>query len=208
MTDFIETPANKGSSASRKLIRGVAVNDAAYITEYRIDGRRAICPYYRTWRDMLERCYSKSYQERQPTYRGCSVVGEWLIFSNFRAWMRGQDWNGKELDKDILEFGNKIYCPEKCAFVTRGLNGLLCSSLASRGAFPLGVSRDKRTGRFQARCRVGGICRHLGYFITPDKAAATYNVFKANEIRRIANLQTDIRIRNGLLRHAELRLAG
>ena len=64
---------------NRSLICGVGVNDANYATS----GKR-MCPFYRRWINMLERCYSEKFQEKNPTYRGCSVCEEWLTFSNFK----------------------------------------------------------------------------------------------------------------------------
>ena len=88
----------------RKLIHGVGINDADYVVEKKetishVNGKRKqkttwICPFYRAWKCMLTRCYSATYQERKPTYRGCSVSEEWLTFSNFKSWMEKQDFQG------------------------------------------------------------------------------------------------------------------
>lgn len=86
------------------------------------------CPYYSKWKDMLMRCYSNRYLSKNPTYQGCKVCDEWLIFSNFKSWMKGQDWHNKCLDKDILINGNKVYSPETCLFVHHKLNTFMCNS--------------------------------------------------------------------------------
>lgn len=103
----------------KKLIYGVGINDAGYAVMKReeagyVDGKRKrklvwACPYFRAWSSMLSRCYSTKWHERYPTYKGCTVSKEWHTFSNFRAWMVTQDWEGKSLDKDLLIEGNKIY---------------------------------------------------------------------------------------------------
>tara|TARA_R110002050_G_scaffold11693_1_gene39168 strand:- start:71 stop:445 length:375 start_codon:yes stop_codon:yes gene_type:complete len=116
---FIEIKSN--SQNPRKFIHGVATNDADYFTQY----KGKTCPYYSRWRKMLERCYSVEWQESKPTYKECSVCNEWLLFSNFKSWMINQDWIGKELDKDIINNGNKTYSPENCAFVSRKVNLLI-----------------------------------------------------------------------------------
>ena len=81
---------------------------------------------YLVWVAMLQRCYDKNYQEKQPTYKGCSVVEEWHNFQNFAKWFEEnynheymEDW---ALDKDILIKENKIYSPDTCAFVPRDIN--------------------------------------------------------------------------------------
>ena len=77
---------------------------------------------------MLERCYSQKTQEKHTTYKECSVSEEWYNFQNFAEWMDKnynyetmQKWH---LDKDILFKGNKIYSPERCAFVPQEINVL------------------------------------------------------------------------------------
>ena len=75
-----------------------------------------------------------------PTYKGCSVSEEWLRFSNFKRWMEKQDWDGKQLDKDILFEGNKVYSAETCVFVTSVVNSFTSDSGAKRGEWLIGVS--------------------------------------------------------------------
>ena len=119
---FIEEPASKQSLSRRKLIFGIGVNDAEYITSPRFGDIRGVCPYYSRWRSMLARCYSKKRQETSVAYKGCTVCKEWFVFSNFRCWMMAQDWEGRELDKDIKFDGNKVYSPETCLFVSQKEN--------------------------------------------------------------------------------------
>ncbi len=66
------------------------------------------CPYYRKWESMLYRCFSKKYQEKQPSYIGCQVFADWKYFSKFRGWcilqeqLLGISVQNFALDKDIL----------------------------------------------------------------------------------------------------------
>lgn len=39
-----------------------------------------------TWKSMIERCYSKEYHTKNPTYVGCIVDEEWHNFQNFGDW--------------------------------------------------------------------------------------------------------------------------
>ena len=156
-----------------KLICGVGVNDAEYnVYEHAIvDGKDKIvwwCPFYITWKNMLARCYSEKYQSRQPTYKGCSVCEEWLIFSNFKAWMEQQDWEGKQLDKDLLKEDNGVYCPEYCIFVDQRVNKFVTDSAAARGDYMIGVYLYTQKGGsiFLSRCSnpFTGKREHIGYF--------------------------------------------
>lgn len=77
-------------SGHKKLIYGVGVNDA----DYRINVSETIskkgekqkqkviwkCMIYHLWYDMLKRCYCEKYKLKYPTYRGCTVCQEWLVF--------------------------------------------------------------------------------------------------------------------------------
>ena len=154
-----------------KLVRGVGVNDADYnVVEIETDeGKQKIvwqCPYYRKWMAMLGRCYSENVQSRQPTYKGCSVCDEWLIFSNFKKWMEQQDWKEKHLDKDLLMEGNKVYCPEHCIFVDGAINNFVIDRGSSRGEYMIGVSWVNHASKFVSKCNnpLTGKQEHLGYF--------------------------------------------
>ena len=155
---------------SNKLVYDVGINDADYnVTRYEIvDGKRkkVACRYYRTWKSMLRRCYSEEYQLGKPTYKGCNVCDEWLIFSNFKSWMEKQEWEGKSLDKDLLKDGNKVYCPEWCIFVDRKINSFVNDQSRSRGKYMIGVHWDKQTRKFKSQCNnpFTGKNEGLGYF--------------------------------------------
>ena len=72
---------------------------------------------YKKWNSMLRRCYDKETQDRQPTYKGCSVCIEWHNFQNFALWYNERHIDGCELDKDIKNSNNKIYSPDNCMLV-------------------------------------------------------------------------------------------
>lgn len=187
-----------------RLVYGMGFNDADYMVQPRINGKKIVCPFYRKWNSMLERCYSSKYHEIRPTYIGCSVIKKWLLFSNFRKWMINQSWKGKELDKDILFFGNKEYSPEKCIFVSSHVNTLLTDCSSSRGDYPIGVCFDKASGKYKAYLRYNGKQKTLGYFTNPKDAHIKYCKAKYKHILDIAGQQSDPKIKVGLIRHANL----
>ena len=167
------------------------------------------CPFYRKWHNILTRCYCESRLQKKPQYRGCSVCEEWKTFSNFMAWMKTQPWEGKELDKDILIPGNKVYSPETCVFVSSKLNNLLTNCFANRGKYPVGVCFDKHSNKFQAKLTKFGKYTHLGRFKTPEEAHEAYKKERSKYILEIAeNLTEDDtsdveRTRQGLIHHVE-----
>lgn len=194
MNRFIEIPASKHSLACRRLVFGVGLNDATYNVVYELGGKQLCCPYYRVWSDMIKRCYSKKALQKLPTYIGCSVIDSWLIFSNFKEWMLKQDWVGKQIDKDILYKDNKVYSPETCIFVTSQINTLiLCGA---------GVSWHKATNKFRTRCSVNGKSIELGLFHSEEEAAFVYRKYKNTLITEVAYQQTNVRLKDALLRIA------
>ena len=193
-----------------KLIQGVGINDADYVvkvSEYLEEilpsGKKKrklvwFCPYYSRWTDMLRRCYSKKLHEKRPTYLGCTVCKEWLTFSSFREWMTTQEWEGKELDKDLLIDGNKIYSPETCVFVSREVNIFVITRGKSRGEYLIGCHWDKRDKKFLSKC-----CnpftkkrKFLGYFSTELEAHLVWKKRKHEYACQLADSEyvTDERI--------------
>jgi len=194
---------------AKKLVCGVGINDADYAvhkwkTIRCADGKQKQrlvwrCPFYQSWKDMLNRCYSIKTQERQPTYEGCTVSEEWFLFSNFRAWMVTQDWEGKQLDKDLLFEGNKIYSAETCVFVTRVVNSFTIDGGAARGEWMIGV--DWHKGKFRSSC-----CNpftkkqeHLGMFTSEQDAHQEWLKRKLELAYELAAIQTDERVAKALI---------
>lgn len=186
MNKFIEIPVSKKSLAQRKPILGLGINDANYIVQPRVNGKRVTCPYYKAWMSMINRCYGEKIHLVRPTYKGCSIVNEWLTFTTFKDWMIKQDWKGKQLDKDIISYGNKIYSPETCIFVSSSINNLLTDSAAKRGDLPTGVCFKKDTGKYQSYCNVNGVKKFIGYFSTANKAEYSYLKFKSLLVDKIS----------------------
>lgn len=171
-----------------KLVCGVGVNDADYdvTAGVTINGKWVItwiCPYYQRWKSMLKRCYSNKYKDKNKTYLDCSVASEWLTFSNFREWMHQQDWEGMELDKDLLFVGNKIYSPATCAFVPSYINKFTTAADKSRGNHPIGVYYSASRNKFRAECRdpISGKAINLGDFKCASDAHNAWKK-KKNEI--------------------------
>ena len=191
---------SRGIYKKNHLTFGVGINNADYPTQPRVNGKQVKCPYYKAWLHMLERCYDEKYQECYPTYVGCSVCPEWLYFMNFRKWMMTQDWEGKDLDKDLLIKGNKIYSPANCAFVDQITNGFTTDSGRTRGEYPTGVCIDERKGKFRARCSnpFTKKIEHLGYFTCPNQAHLAWKKRKHELACELADLQTDPRVAEAL----------
>lgn len=194
----------------KKLVHGVGINDAGYDVRKRetieVDGKRrqktvGMCRYYQTWSAMIARCYSAKVQERYPTYAGCTVSEEWHTFSAFKDWMMAQDWEGLELDKDILVKGNQVYSPKTCVFVSRVVNNFTTDRGNDRGKWLIGVYWDKGREKFLARCRNPFTKKkeHLGYFTCEQAAHEAWRKRKQELSLELAAIQTDERVAKALI---------
>ncbi|HZK25003.1 MAG TPA: hypothetical protein VFC74_06415 [Oscillospiraceae bacterium] len=195
----------------KKLVYGVGNNDADYaVVKFETidcaDGKRKqkqvwTCPYYKVWRDMIKRCYSAKFQESRPTYIGCTVSDKWLTFSNFTGWMKNQDFEGKQLDKDLLFEGNKVYSPETCVFVTGAVNSFTTDSGAARGDCLIGADWYKQTGKFRSKCSNPFTKKpeHLGYFTSEQEAHEAWAKRKLELAHELAAIQTDQRVAKALI---------
>ena len=163
-----------------KLVWGVGVNDRKYPATK--DGKNL--KVYATWRSLLMRCYCPKYQERFPTYLGCSVSENFKNFTYFYEWARQQIGFGQDsfqLDKDLLLRGNKVYSEKTCLFLPSQLNSLLLSSKASRGNLPVGVSA--KGSKFEVNCCTDNPSHYIGLFNTPEEAFAAYKQAKEAHIK-------------------------
>ena len=166
-----------------------------------MNGKQQRCMVYAKWQGMLQRCYDEKLKLKSPTYRDCTVCDEWLIFSNFKAWMDNQDWKGKELDKDLLFAGNKIYSPETCCFIRREANNFIREVSATRGDYPIGVSFNKERGKFKASCAdpINKKKKHIGYFTCPNEAHLAWKKFKHQMSCVLAGMESDKRAVKALM---------
>lgn len=182
----VNFPVNSFSQTRRRSVFGFGVNNADYMSGPKIDGKKANCPAYVAWRDMIKRSYCPKWHARHPTYIGVSVCEEWHSFLAFRAWWIANQIDGWQLDKDLL--GNsREYSPESCIFVPQWLNNFTIDSGAARGNCPIGADWHKSSGKYRARCsRPFGKNEHLGNFTSAEDAHAAWKSRKleiAEELR-------------------------
>ncbi len=147
------------------------------------------CRYaYKKWLAMMHRCYSPG--DRDQSYSSCEVHPEWHNFQNFAKWIKNQVGYGDanfHLDKDILNADNKLYSPETCRLVPSQINYFLIFRAGDRGPLPLGVGRNKRTGKYSAQISIEGTIVFISQaFMTLEDAMLAYKAAKEAEARRLA----------------------
>lgn len=150
---------------------------------------------YKIWHGILQRCYDKKTQLKQPTYKGCIVSDDWKIYENFYEWIHKQDnykqWsNGNKwtIDKDIISKGNKIYSEQYCCLVPENVNGLFTKRQNDRGLYPIGVYYYKSGNCYRAQCMNPFINNRvlIGSYTNPLDAFNAYKNYKEDLIKVIA----------------------
>ena len=155
------------------------------------NGKETKC--HKTWTHMLGRCYDPKFQEKHPTYKGCTVDKRWHNYQEYAKWhienyyeIEGQIMT---LDKDILCKGNKVYSAETCIFVPQFINSLFTKSNKIRGEYPIGVY--KQGDKFKAQLNKGKDNQHLGTFNTAIEAFQAYKQAKETYVKELAEEYKD-----------------
>lgn len=163
-----------------KLVQGKGVND--YDGKVTINGKPI--KSYVVWTSMLNRCYSKRYQERYPTYIGCEVCDAWLSFKNFKEWFdRNYRWDLDELgirielDKDLLSTDGKRYSSETCVFIPHEVNNFMTNKQKTNKTGAIGAFWDKKRKRWRVNISdfKTGIYVCVGLYKTLNDANTAYN---------------------------------
>lgn len=133
---------------------------------------------------MMNRC--KGYY---PAYSDCTISEEWCQFSNFKKWMENQDWKDKELDKDLLVLGNRVYASDLCCFLPGEWNHVF--ERRTIGIWPIGVRYDKRNGWFYGQINICGKTKHIGTRRTALEAHQLWQKAMVDRILRFADTQEE-----------------
>jgi hypothetical protein len=143
------------------------INDADYNVKptVLINGKYVItkeCPAYATWKDLLRRCYSVPFREKNSHYKNVTMCSTWHRFSVFKYWFDSQcdgnyydiDGNKLRLDKDLLYPSNKHYSPDNCVLVSLRVNSfILCGGYRTYHELPKGVSFNKECRALEVFCK-------------------------------------------------------
>ena len=150
---------------------------------------------YKTWKNMLKRCYDEKLHEKEPTYINCEVCEEWHNFQNFGKWYSKNyyeiEGERMHLDKDILVKHNKIYSSETCVFVPQTINNLFLKCDRSRGESVIGTSPVN--GKYRVYCyllnpkTIKSKNEYLGKYDSQEEAFEIYKYYKEKNIKVVAD---------------------
>lgn len=176
-----------------KKVFGVGYNDACYpVTKYDEEGKQIwMCPFYKAWRGILQRCYDEKFKERWPHYKDVTMCSDWIVFSKFKMWMETQNWENRALDKDFLVWGNKDYNPGTCAFLPQEVNNFLTLRDNTCENTVIGVTYYKNIGKWVAKVGFEGTRIYLGSFSTPEEAHLAYLKGKIEVANKYQNKYRD-----------------
>jgi hypothetical protein len=180
------------------VIFGVAVNDSKEPTRKLVNGKEVMSPAYRAWRDMVKRAYSKKHKDKG--YNDVSVCDEWLLFSNFKKWF-DENWFEKgQLDKDLVERGNRIYSPDKCLIISSMVNLFILSNKPKRNGSLIGVYWFAPRGKWQGQISnpFTKKSEYLGYFTDEMEGHLAWKKRKHEFACMIADQQEDKRVADAL----------
>ena len=163
------------------------------VGNYRAKINRKTTPEYNVWNHMIQRCYDKKYQERQPTYKGVTVCKEWLNFQVFADFYHKNNPKIKgikfQLDKDLLqlEIENKIYSPDTCIFLPYNVNLFLANKFSNNTSGYVGVSWSKARKKWEVQVNLFGEnkSKTLGRFATPEEASQSYQQARAEQSEKV-----------------------
>lgn len=184
----------------RATVQGIGINDANYKVN-RKEGGKIVwrCPFYRKWSHMLQRV-SPSWKALRPSYKEATLHEEWKTFSNFKTWMEKQDWEGKDLDKDILIPNNKLYSPETCVFVPPTINYFILDK--NRSGYLSGVKWSKTSKCYVSSCSnpLLGKLKSLGYFSDELVAHLVWKQYKGSIVPELClKYPVDLKVKEALV---------
>mgnify|MGYP000067771257 CR=1 FL=1 len=160
---------------------------------------------YAAWNCMFDRCYSRKFQERNPSYIGCTVCPEWHNFQSFAKWFdenHPKDGGRYELDKDLKVIGNRVYSPTACLFVSATVNNFIIERRDYGNCNLAGVSFERSRGKFRATCQ-NPITKKsvlIGRFSSEIDAHMAWRNKKSKFAYELANEQESNEVRSALLR--------
>lgn len=181
------TKSLKGIKRKPRTIYDIGLCDAITVDE---NGKTL--KSYTAWANILLRCYSKAYHNREPSYIGCEICEEWKKYSVFKKWYDDNAKEGFQLDKDLVSPNEKVYSPRTCSFVPTLINNIISrcgKSDRGRGKYCIGVYVDEqqqKKNKYFTSVTEYGRNKYVGSFMTKEEAFIAYKKEKERYIKEVA----------------------
>ena len=189
----------------RSLCYGVGINDV-------------MIPYFtktRTWKTcngIIRRTDNRDpkwIEQSKTSYLDCTLDSRWYKLSAFKEWIeQWDDFENKEVDKDILIPGNKIYGPDTCLMVRPIVNAWFKPNVVKRGDLPRGVSwntgwkKGKSPNPYRAQITpIGGKRIGLGVYATIEEASSVFEKERKEQIKVLIETETDLKVKNAMVEY-------
>ena len=187
----------------RSLCYGVGINDVMipYFTQTRT---------WRSWNGIIRRTDKRDMKwlsQGKEQYTDCTLDPKWFKLSAFKEWIeQWDDFENKEVDKDLLVLGNKHYGPDTCLMVRPIVNKWFKYTKHGGGDLPRGVSlnpswkKGKSPNPYRAQITpIGGKRTGLGYYATAEEASAVFEKARKEQIKVLIETETDLKVKNAML---------
>ena len=116
-------------------------------------------------------------------------------YSDFYDWCDTQIGFGEygfQLDKDLLEKGNKLYSENTCVFIPQEINKIFTKRNNLRGDLPIGVYYNNEMHKFSATVNLNtGKPVRIGFYNTEVEAFNAYKQVKEEHIKNMAEKWKD-----------------
>lgn len=177
-----------------RLIHGVGFYDSNEPTQITKNGKVIINKAYQVWYNMLKKCYGKNSSGE------VSVAYEWLTYTNFKNWYDDNYRENCKLNNTLFGDGS-IYSKHTTVFLDKVVTYLIRDT--SYVGDSKGLGKQKHSEKYHVRCNNPLTCEqeHVGYFLDLEVAKAEWLLRKRKIARKIADLQTDDRVKNAILNY-------
>ena len=195
----------------RSLCYGVGINDVM-IAGF---AQSKTC---RVWRGILRRSGKRdTNMHNYEAYKDCTLDPRWFKLSVFKEWIeQWDDFENKEVDKDILIPGNLHYGPDTCLMVRKIVNSWFKphdenkSDLLRGVCWNNGWKKGKSSKPYRAQISplqvVDGEAKigkrtFLGYFFTEEEASDAFQKARKESLQILVDTETDMKVRDAILQY-------
>lgn len=167
------------------LVYGVGINDYSGKCYNPLTDQKE--PFYATWQNMIEKCYSAKYQKDNSPFKGCTVCDRWKSLKIFRGWFLAHYHEGWEISRTLFNKDNKVYAPYLCCFLPKEIKAFMSNHHWKNKELPSGVYHNVKNRKgYRAAIRIENKMKYLGVFPTIEQARNAYKTAREQRAHELA----------------------